>query len=583
MQPGAVPAAEEHRRAVRRGDRRQVGLARAASAFEHRGEQRPRTRRGALRVGALHRDGDDLGVVVAGAVVEHDADVAVLPELDRLAPVRADVGEAHRPQQRLRLGRRRGVDADLHEREPVEGGARRQLVLQHDQRAHRVDRGAVGVGLAEDVVEHLERERPGVAGGEHAAQEAGEVERALAREAAVVPAPLQDVHAQVRGVGELEEEELVGRDRSDRVQSGAAREDVEGVQAHAQGGVVARLGDPPRVVVLGDVAAPGERLVGDAQPALGGAPGERVQLLGGERVVVDRLGRDVRADQHRRRAELLHDVELRLGAVEVALERGLRDRLEVPERLVEVDRQAELRGRVPHVGRSERRVDQVGLEQLDSVEAGARRGGELLVERAAQADGGDRAAHHACRDRFVDELGEVPQHPLPVRLDAGEQRERVRGLEHGHPAAVDRAAAELARRAQQRCLERAVDHLGDPQAGVQQVLVERQAGVGVHAGGRRVDEAVGAGEVVERAHADAVGSELGGAVARPVLVDVDDAQPPHAEPERGVGDGRAGAARAEHDDVVERHVRQAAREGLGEAGGVRVVADRAVAARTRSC
>ena len=62
-------------------------------------------------------------------------------------------------------------------------------------------------------------------------------------------------------------------------------------------------------------------------------------------------------------------------------------RLEVPERLVERDPQAQ-RGRpLAHLGRVQRRADEVRLEELDGVEA--RLGGreELLLERAAQADG----------------------------------------------------------------------------------------------------------------------------------------------------------------------------------------------------
>ena len=208
----------------------------------------------------------------------------------------------------------------LDEREAVERRGRRQPVLEHEQRAHRVDRGAARIGLAEDVVEDLERQRAGVAGGEHAVDERGDVERALAREAAVVAAPLQDVHRQMRRVGELQEEDPLARDRVDRGQVGAAREDVERVQAGAERGVVGGLDDPPRVVVLADVAAPGQRLVGDLQAALVGARRERVELLGGERVVVDRVRRDVRADQDRVDAELLHDVELGLGAAQVALE-----------------------------------------------------------------------------------------------------------------------------------------------------------------------------------------------------------------------------------------------------------------------
>ena len=65
------------------------------------------------------------------------------------------------------------------------------------------------------------------------------------------------------------------------------------------GGMVGQLDDPPRVVERVDVAPPRERLVGDPNAVLGGALGQRAQLLGGERVVVDRGG----ARRSSRRAE----------------------------------------------------------------------------------------------------------------------------------------------------------------------------------------------------------------------------------------------------------------------------------------
>ena len=70
----------------------------------------------------------------------------------------------------------------------------------------------------------------------------------------------------------------------------------------------------------------------------------------------------------------------------------LRHRLEVAQRLVHGDLEPEVVGAAANLGRTRRRGDEVGLEQLDGVEArgGGRR--ELLLQRAAQADGGDRAA-----------------------------------------------------------------------------------------------------------------------------------------------------------------------------------------------
>ena len=68
--------------------------------------------------------------------------------------------------------------------------------------------------------------------------------------------------------------------------------------------MVAGLDDPPGVVVVAHVAAPGERLVGDPDAVRGGALGELAQLRRGERVVVDRVLGDVRADQQQVGAEL---------------------------------------------------------------------------------------------------------------------------------------------------------------------------------------------------------------------------------------------------------------------------------------
>ena len=155
----------------------------------------------------------------------------------------------------------------------------------------------------------------------------------------MVAAPLQHVHGHPRRVGELDEEELLAGDVLDPGRIRAAREDVEAVQADAERGVVGALDDPPRVLVVVDVATPGERLVGDPQAVGGGALGQLAQLGGGQRVVVDRVRRDVRAHQQQLGAELLHQRELRLGAREVRLGHGL----EVPKRLVEIERQVAVR------------------------------------------------------------------------------------------------------------------------------------------------------------------------------------------------------------------------------------------------
>jgi hypothetical protein len=331
-------------------------------------------------------------------VVDEDARVALAPQLDVLAAVVPGVAEPHRDEQPLDARGALRRDGELGERVPAQ--RRRPLqrrdprrLLEQQQRAHGVDRHPLRVGLAEHVVEHLERERPRVARGEHVPEQRRQVEPALAREAAVVAAPLQHVHHELRRVGELEVEDPLAGDGADPCRVAAARQDVERVQAGAERRVVRRLHDPPRVLVVVHAAAPGERLVGDPDAVLGGPLGERVQLLGGERVVVDRVGGDARADQQPVGAQLLHHRELALRPPQVRLQPLRRDALEVAERLIQADRQPAVGRRRAHLRRRPGRGDEVGLEQLDLVEAGRRGGGQLVLQRAAQAHRGDRPPH----------------------------------------------------------------------------------------------------------------------------------------------------------------------------------------------
>ena len=296
---GRVGAAEEHRRAVGRGDRRQVRLPRPAVARQHRRQQPLGAARGADRVGALDRDRGHARPVRRGRlVVDEDARLAVAPQLHRLRAVLAGVAEAHRDQQPLEAGGLRRRDRQLGERVAAQRGGRREP-RPSSSSSERIASTAIRPGSAwrKTSLKTSSESGPVVAGRQHVLEEAGEVEAALPREAAVVAAPLQHVHHQVRRVRELEEEDLLGRDVADAGGVAAAREDVEGVEAGAERRVVARLDDPPRVVVVAHVAAPRQRLVGDPEPARGGALGQLPQLRGGERVVVDRLRGDVGADQ----------------------------------------------------------------------------------------------------------------------------------------------------------------------------------------------------------------------------------------------------------------------------------------------
>jgi hypothetical protein len=280
--------------------------------------------------------------------------------------------------------------------DPLQRRARQQpggLVLQPHQRAARVPRGAGGVGLAEGVVEDLQRQRPVVAGRDQVTDEPDEVEVALPREEPVVPAPAQHVHRQPRRVGELDVEDLLGGDRLDRGGVVPAGEDVEAVQAGAHGGVVGALDDAPGAAVVVDVPSPGQRLERDPAAVRRREVPEPSQLRGGDLVGVDAGGRHVRADQHGVDAQPLHHAQPLLGAAQVVGELLLGDALEVAEGLVEVQAQAQpVRAGADLLG-AEVADDQVGLEDLDAVEAGRRGGIELLLQAAGEADRRDRVTH----------------------------------------------------------------------------------------------------------------------------------------------------------------------------------------------
>ena len=284
--------ADEDVQPGRRGDPGQVRLAGPSGAVH----LRPQQRLGPVGH-ARDRRGDHTERGVGGvAAVDHEVRVAVAPPGDRLGPVPARDREAERTQQRRDAGRVR----HLEERRVHRGGDRgsgpqAEPVLQEEQGAHRVAGGAGRVGLAYDVAEHLERHRPAVAGVEGGGDDPGDVEGPLAGEAAEVPAPLEHVHVQQRGVGHLEEPDPVTRYAGQQLGQGgavvAAGEQVEGVDGQRHGRVVGAaygfpgLGDPV------DVPSPGQRLVGDRDAVLGREGAELVQLLRGQVEVVDRVRR----------------------------------------------------------------------------------------------------------------------------------------------------------------------------------------------------------------------------------------------------------------------------------------------------
>ena len=126
---------------------------------------------------------------------------------------------------------------------------------------------------------------------------------------------------------------------------------MEAVEDEADARVVGAADDLPGVAVVADVAAPGERLEADADAAGAGAVPELAEVGGGAVDAAERDRGGVRADEDQVGAELAHQVELALGAVEGAGALRLGHALEVAERLEEGEREAGVADHAADLGR----------------------------------------------------------------------------------------------------------------------------------------------------------------------------------------------------------------------------------------
>jgi hypothetical protein len=96
-----------------------------------------------------------------------------------------------------------------------------------------------------------------------------------------------------------------------------------------------------------------------------------------------RYRRDIRADQEKIGAELLHDVELALGPVEGASPQRFRHALEIAERLEQGDLEPIIAHHPPDIRRRPVKRQKVVLEDLNPVKPGARNRLKLLRQLTA--------------------------------------------------------------------------------------------------------------------------------------------------------------------------------------------------------
>ncbi len=143
----------------------------------------------------------------------------------------------------------------------------------------------------------------------------------------------QHIHVEPGRVGELNQENAVAGNRAQRLEVGLARIGVEGVEHQPDRLMIGAPHHFPGVAIIVDVAAPGQRLEPDPHAAFGRALAEFAEIRGGAVDAAQRFRRDIAADHQQIAAELLHQVELALGAIEGAAPLRLRHALEIAERL----------------------------------------------------------------------------------------------------------------------------------------------------------------------------------------------------------------------------------------------------------
>ncbi|MFK4519917.1 hypothetical protein ABIF20_007282 [Bradyrhizobium japonicum] len=159
-------------------------------------------------------------------------------------------------------------------------------------------------------------------------------------------------------------------DRGHGANREAGRQRVKTVEDDADRGMIGAAHDLPGVAVVVDMAAPGQRLIADAQAALGRTLAELAKIVRGAIDAAERGGRDVGADQQQVGAELLHQVELALGAGKVARPLRLRHALEIAERLECANLEIEILAQLRYLARARAERQQIVLEDLDRVEPG---------------------------------------------------------------------------------------------------------------------------------------------------------------------------------------------------------------------
>ena len=208
-----------------------------------------------------------------------------------------------------------------------------QLIEQKQQRSMTVHGDTARRARPELIIENLQRQGTVIASRRQGLHEVEERKVALTREVTKMAAPGEIVHLQQGRVRHLHQKDPVTRDGADSAQVCLAGQDMKGIEHQPDRRMIGAAHRFPSITVVIDVAPPCKRLKGDAQAALGGPLPELMQVGGGAINPADAVRRHVAANHQQVASELLHHIELALGARENTRALGIRHSLEVAERL----------------------------------------------------------------------------------------------------------------------------------------------------------------------------------------------------------------------------------------------------------
>src|SRR5690606_32706615 len=139
---------------------------------------------------------------------------------------------------------------------------------------------------------YFERERAIISRGRDCPHEVYNRQVALPGHVAEVAAPIEQIHIDLGCVGKLDDENAVARNGPDRLYIDTARQRMERIEDQADIGMICPPDDLPRITMVVDVAAPGERLIADAKAALRSSLPKLAEIRGGPIDAAERQRRD---------------------------------------------------------------------------------------------------------------------------------------------------------------------------------------------------------------------------------------------------------------------------------------------------